>query len=73
MRSDASAPVDWYARRDELMPDMVFIDRQGDRVMLDQRVEGDGSKWEVADWNVDHWSYDGGTIEPGDLVERIEA
>jgi hypothetical protein len=65
--------IDWYERRDELMPDMVFTDYQGHRVMLDRRVPGDGTKWYVADWWNGHWSHEDGTIEPGDLVARLDA
>ena len=57
----------WYTRRHELESGQVFGLREGGRVKLDRRVEGDGTKWEVADWCGDHWSYEGGEIEPGDL------
>jgi hypothetical protein len=77
--------IDWYARRDELAPDQVFTDFDGDLVKLDRRVPGDGTRWYVASWNpgsdrpdVDpfyrkgRWSYDDSTIEPGDLRERAD-
>lgn len=66
------AEADWYDRRDELRPDMVFIDIQGSKVMLDRRVPGDGTKWYVADWWGGSWAFMDSTIEPGDLVERVE-
>ena len=63
--------TDWYDRRDELRPDMVFADYEGCIVKLDRRVPGDGTKWYVADWNGRSWSYCDGTVEPGDLVEAV--
>jgi len=63
---------DWYDRRHELRPDMVFRDHLGDLVKLDRTVPGDGTKWYVADWSGRSWSYEDGTIEPGDLVERVD-
>lgn len=65
--------VDWYDRRDELQEGQVFIDFQGDKVKLDRRVPGDGTKWYVADWWGSSWAYMDSTIEPGDLVDRVEA
>lgn len=64
-------PVDWYARRHELEPDMVFTDFQGDLVMLDRRTPGDGSRWNVLTDYHGSWVDDGATIEPGDLRELI--
>lgn len=66
------APVDWYARRHELEPDMVFRDFQGDLVMLDRRTPGDGSRWNVLTDYRGSWVDDGATIEPGDLRELVE-
>ncbi len=63
--------IDWYERRDELEPGQIFRMHDGLRVKLDRRVPGDGTKWYVADWLRDHWSYEDDTIEPGDLAERI--
>ena len=66
---EAKHEIDWYARRSELEPGMVFRCVFGGFVKLDQRTEGDGTKWDVADWNdyTKGWSYEGSTVEPGDL------
>ena len=64
--------VDWYERRHELAPDQVFRTQDGEKVMLDRRVPGDGTRWYVADWWGGSWAYMDSTIEPGDLAERIE-
>ena len=69
-RHFASAHSDWYERRDELWPDMVFRTTQGDTVRLYQRVEGDGTRWEVETWD-GGWFHDGDTVEPGDLSEQV--
>lgn len=61
--------VDWYERRNELEPGMVFMSNDG-LVMLDRSVPGDGTKWYVADWH-GGWAYYDGTIEPGDLIHEI--
>lgn len=61
--------IDWYARRDELEPGMVFNSCWG-VVKLDRRVPGDGTKWYAADW-WNGWAYQDTTIEPGDLAERL--
>ena len=63
--------IDWYERRDELEPEMVFTDFSGDLVKLDFRVPGDGSQWYVADWLEDHWSYECTIIEPADLDKQV--
>jgi len=65
--------TDWYDRRSELQEGQVFIDFQGGKVKLDRRVPGDGTQWYVADWWGDSWAYMDSKIEPGDLVERVEA
>lgn len=59
--------LNWYEHRDELRPEMAFRTTQGEIVKLDRRVPGDGTKWYVADWSNGSWSYDDGTLEPGDL------
>lgn len=64
---------DWYERRDELESGQVFTDYEGDRVMLDRRVPGDGTQWYVATWWGDSWSYMDTIIEPGDLREKLAA
>ena len=64
--------IDWYARRDELKPDMVFTDFDGDLVKLDRQTPGDGTKWNVLNGSGGRWYDEGGTIEPGDLRELIE-
>lgn len=70
--TDAPATIDWYARRGELEPDMVFIDFQGARVMLDRRTPGDGTRWNVLTDYRGSWIDDGDTIEPGDLRELVQ-
>jgi len=52
-------------------PEQIFQLCDGSLVKLDRRVPGDGTKWYVADWCRDHWSYEDSTIEPGDLIEEI--
>ena len=52
---------------------MVFVDIHGSKVMLDRPVPGDGTKWYVADWWGCSWAFADNTIEPGDLVERLES
>lgn len=64
--------IDWYERRHELEPGMVFRDYEGDLVKLDQRVEGDGTKWEIAVWWNGSWAYLQDTMEPGDLRDRVQ-
>lgn len=63
--------TDWYERRNELRPGMVFRDVNGYLVQLDRTVPGDGTKWYVADWSNGCWSYDDSTIEPGDLATLV--
>jgi hypothetical protein len=63
---------DWYARRDELRPGMVFLDHDGDRLRLDRTVPGDGSKWYADTYGNGTWFHDDHTVEPGDLVELVE-
>ena len=74
--------VDWYERRNELECGQVFRCADGEVVKLDQRVAGDGTRWQVAEWRAGYtsarwgtvpggWAYDDGTIEPGELVERL--
>lgn len=62
---------DFYAQRHTLKPGECFRDRDGDIVMLDDRVEGDGTKWTVALWWGSSWAYEGSTVEPSDLVARV--
>lgn len=68
--------IDWYDRRDELEPSMVFDSCWG-IVQLDRRVPGDGSRWYVLDgrnsYNTGKWGWyaEDSTIEPGDLTERL--
>ena len=64
--------TDFYEDRHLLEPNMVFESYQGDLVMLDRRVPGDGTRWYVADMVGDKWFFEDGTIEPGDLVKRRE-
>lgn len=58
--------IDWYERRSELKPDMIFRTNDG-FVMLDRRKPGDGTRWIVAEWH-DGWTHYESTIEPGDLI-----
>lgn len=62
---------DWYLHQDELEPDMVFKDYEGDVVRLDRRVPGDGTQWYVAIASGLNWIYDDTIIEPGDLREYL--
>lgn len=64
--------TDWYERRNELQPDMVFTDYEGDIVKLDRRVPGDGTQWYAGVWANGSWTYDDHTVEPGDLVTKIK-
>lgn len=61
------AHADWYERRDELRPGMVFRDYEGNLVKLDRDVPGDATKWYVATWWNGSWAWMDSTIEPGDL------
>lgn len=67
---EALGEEDFYELRRELEPGMVFVDVDGDLVKLEQRVEGDGSKWIVSVWWGNSWSYEENMIEPGDLRRR---
>ena len=62
-----AASPDWYERRHDLKLGMVFIDYEGDAVLLDRHVPGDGTKLYVATWYGGSWAYYDSTIEPGDL------
>lgn len=67
---------DWYEKRHELLPDMVFTDYEGDKVKLVAQVPGDATQWYVAVWyagweTLGHWSYEDTIIEPGDLREYL--
>ncbi len=63
--------IDWYERRDELKPDMVFSDHDGHLVKLERRTPGDGTRWDVLTGCDGKWFDDGATIEPGDLKEHL--
>ena len=67
----AADKIDWYERRDELRVGDVFRDYEGHLVRLDRRVAGDGTKWVVDDW-CDGWCGYDRTIEPGDLIEKVD-
>jgi len=62
---------DWYERRDELMPEQVFVMHDGTKVKLDRTVPGDATRWYAATWSdyTKGWSYEDFTVEPGDLSE----
>ena len=72
--------IDWYERRDELEPDMVFHTPYG-IVKLDHRKPGDGTDWVVQSWypgrpdvkgyEQGRWCCDESTIHPGDLEKRL--
>jgi hypothetical protein len=64
---------DWYERRHELEPGQVFRTCWDSVVKLDHRVPGDGTQWRVLDlYSSGAWINDEGTIEPGDLEERLD-
>lgn len=58
---------DWYERRNELFPGQIFRTYDGDVVLLDCTVPGDGTRWQVADLVDGNWAFYGNTVEPGDL------
>jgi len=62
--------IDWYERRGELEPDMVFDSTYG-IVKLDHRKPGDGTDWVVQTWYAGHWFYDEDSIHPADLIDRL--
>lgn len=70
--------ADWYERRDELDPGMVFNSCYG-VVKLDHRKPGDGTNWVVQTWypavpgyrERGGWCHDEDSIHPGDLIERL--
>jgi hypothetical protein len=75
MTAPTNAPqgvVDWYARRDELRGGQIFRTADGSMVQLDRGVPGDATKWYVLDWDGGWFHYDS-TIEPGDLIELLDA
>lgn len=55
----------------ELAHGQVFRCNDGSVVKLDRQVPGDGTKWHALDWWNGSWSSQDGTVEPGDLVERL--
>lgn len=63
--------LDWYDRRHELRHGMVFTTMDGSTVMLDSRVPGDGTKWEVLSHFSNGWLAEGETVEPGDLIQQV--
>lgn len=73
--------IDWYERRSELRPGMVFRTCYDSVVRLDQTVPGDGTDWYCDDWypghpNVPgyengHWSAEMARHHPGDFTERL--
>lgn len=68
--TDAAAVQDpdyWYTHRQDLEPGQVFLCADGSVVRLDCRVEGDGTKWSVDDWDSGSWFFCGTEIEPGEL------
>lgn len=75
--------ADWYERRRELKPGMVFATRHGAIVRLDQRTPGDGTNWDCDVWMAGRpdmpgtfyergrWTAEGAEYHPGDLTERL--
>lgn len=61
----------WYDHRHELESGQIFKTSEGFKIMLDRNVPGDGSKWYIANWHNNKWSYEDDTIEPGDLRGKI--
>jgi hypothetical protein len=65
-------PTDWYERRHELEPGMVFRTQDDSLVQLDRGVPGDATRWYVLNGDGNgRWSCYDDTIEPGDLKELI--
>lgn len=62
----------WYERQDELEYGMVFKSRSGSLLKLDHPVPGDGTKWFVATFWNGSWAYMEDTVEPADLVQRVD-
>ena len=67
---------DWYARRHELEPGMVFDSLAG-IVRLDRSVSGDATRWHVETGRHSYtsgkwgWYCEDATVEPGDLIKRL--
>jgi ribonuclease I len=71
---NATATTDWYERRDELQPGMIFHTQDGSVVKLDRRVPGDGTDWYVLDFSWSrNWSDEDSRIHPSDLADRVFA
>lgn len=73
--STYTEPGHWYLHRNQLQCDMIFAcDDTGDApriVQLEQRTEGDGTRWDVSTWcphRKKWYSEPGDTIEPSDLI-----
>lgn len=64
---------DWYEHRDELRQDQIFVTLSGGFVKLDRTVPGDGTQWYVANWWNGSWAYMDDTLEPGELMDLVEA
>jgi hypothetical protein len=61
------------ATRDELKPDQVWKDYEGDILRTNRSVPGDGSAWYCDIWS-DYgkcWLAEDHTVEPSDLIERV--
>lgn len=62
----------WYDNRDQLKPNMIVLLHDGQSVLLDRRVPGDGTQWYVANRSVrGNWCYEDDTIEPGEIAMVI--
>ncbi len=72
--------TDWYERRTELRPGMVFDSCWG-VVRLDARTPGDGTDWDCDVWydprpdfpgyEIGHWSAERMQVNPGELTVRL--
>lgn len=70
-KTTPTSSEDWYERRHELEPGMVFLDYQGDMIRLYMPVPGDGTDWFVDTYYGPHWCCDMVQIHPGDLRKRL--
>ena len=66
-----SDATDWYEQKHRLRPQMIFLTKSGEVVQLDRSVPGDGTKWYVANLYIRGWTFEDGTVEPGDLLMEI--
>ena len=62
----------WYDNRDKLKSGMMFVLEDGDRVVLDRRVPGDGTRWYAANVVSGKLFFEDYEVEPGDLATLLE-